>query len=113
MKNMQDTGEDTSKSRPSKEKDKTVRNSGFAPIDGKSSGSPLSILVLDATSHDWMASWRAKFEALQISHLHSPLFFLPGPRDRDGLLIFSYGEGRAMEIEEIPGVVGKEVSKTS
>jgi hypothetical protein len=52
-----------------------------------------------------------QFEALQISHLRSPLFFHPDPRDRGGLLSQAHSEERVGELEEISGVVGKELSK--
>ena len=67
--------------------------------------------VLDATGDKWMASWDAKFKGLQIEHLRSPMFFHPDPRDRDGLLGFTYQEERRSELREIKGVVGKGLSK--
>jgi hypothetical protein len=69
------------------------------------------MMVLDATSDHWMGTWNRNFEALQISHLRSPLFFHPDPRDRDGLLAYAYSEGRQRELEELKGIVGKELSK--
>lgn len=58
-----------------------------------------------------MSAWNDKFEKLDISHLRSPMFFHPDPRDRDGLLEFVYREGREGELREIAGVVGKGLSK--
>ncbi|KAL2074720.1 hypothetical protein VTL71DRAFT_8499 [Oculimacula yallundae] len=71
----------------------------------------LSIAVLDAGSDTWMSSWNEKFADLNISHLRSPMFFHPDPRDRDGLLEFAVREGRMDELRVIEGVVGKELSK--
>jgi len=58
-----------------------------------------------------MSSWNEKFEDLGITHLRSPMFFHPDPRDRDGMLEFAVREGRQAELKEISGVVGKELSK--
>jgi hypothetical protein len=54
-----------------------------------------------------MKSWNLKFSDLKISHLRSLMFFHPDPRDRDGLLAFTYKEAREKELREIQGVVGK------
>lgn len=70
-----------------------------------------SIIVLDALSDKWMSSWGEKFRKLQINHLRSPLFFHPDPRDRDSLLAFSHLHSRTTELQEIPNVAGKELSK--
>jgi hypothetical protein len=58
-----------------------------------------------------MSTWHDTFDRLKISHLRSPMFFHPDPRDRDGLLGYTYGEGRENELKEITGVVGKSLSK--
>jgi len=71
----------------------------------------LDIAVLDADSKTWMSAWNEKFKALNISHLRSPMFFHPDPRDRDGLLGFAYQQGREKELKEIKGIVGKELSR--
>ncbi|RDW71156.1 hypothetical protein BP6252_07719 [Coleophoma cylindrospora] len=71
----------------------------------------LNMKVLDASSDTWMHSWDTKFKDLGISHLRSPMFFHPDPRDRDGLLGFVYKEGREKELVEIGNVVGKGLSK--
>ncbi|KAK0124447.1 hypothetical protein ONS95_009402 [Cadophora gregata] len=71
----------------------------------------LDIAVLDANSDQWMSYWNEKFESLGITHLRSPMFFHPDPRDRDGMLEFAVREGRQGELKEISGVVGKELSK--
>ncbi len=71
----------------------------------------LDIAVLDANGDQWMSAWDERFERLGISHLRSPMFFHPDPRDRDGLLEFTVSEGRQDELKEIQGVVGKELSK--
>lgn len=75
------------------------------------SQSERSLIVLDAQSSSWMSAWRERFGALHIDQLRSPLFFHPDPRDRDGLLAFSHFQDRMGELEEIPHVVGKEISK--
>ena len=93
------------------------RKSRRAPVTGKgrtkkpSAASDCSMLVLDAHSSKWMSSWEDKFEALQISHLRSPLFFHPDPQDRDGLLAYAHEHDRCSELCRIDGVVGKELSK--
>jgi hypothetical protein len=73
----------------------------------------LDIAVLDAHSNSWMSAWDKKFKDLDISHLRSPMFFHPDPRDRDGLLSFAYRGGTPTEgeLREIKGVVGKGLSK--
>ncbi|EXJ55068.1 uncharacterized protein A1O5_12807 [Cladophialophora psammophila CBS 110553] len=70
-----------------------------------------SIIVLDALSDEWMSAWQERFRRLQIDHLRSPLFFHPDPRDRDSLLAFSHLHCRTDELQEIPNVAGKEISK--
>ncbi|RMZ80469.1 hypothetical protein DV737_g3034, partial [Chaetothyriales sp. CBS 132003] len=74
---------------------------------------PLSVVVLDTNSTEWMAAWKSRFRNLQITHLRSPLFFHPDPRDRDALLGFAHHQERTAELHEIRNVVGKEVSKHS
>ncbi|RMD42188.1 hypothetical protein DV735_g2954, partial [Chaetothyriales sp. CBS 134920] len=74
---------------------------------------PPSVVVLDNSSTEWMAAWKSRFQNLQISHLRSPLFFHPDPRDRDALLGFAHHKERTAELNEIRNVVGKEVSKHS
>lgn len=70
-----------------------------------------SITVIDASSNEWLSTWKQRFQDLHISHLRSPLFFHPDPRDRDGLLAFTHEQDRINELREIPNVVGKELSK--
>ncbi|CAL3965080.1 unnamed protein product [Diplocarpon coronariae] len=69
------------------------------------------IAVLDANGDQWMSAWNEKFEELGITHLRSPMFFHPDPRDRDGLLEYAVTTDRQQELKEIQGVVGKELSK--
>ncbi|KAL8757903.1 MAG: hypothetical protein Q9199_001866 [Rusavskia elegans] len=78
-----------------------------------SSGSThrLDIKVLDSSGPNWLHSWIANFAALGISHLRSPMFFHPCPRDRDGLLAFAQETGRCDECVEIANCVGKSMSK--
>ena len=71
----------------------------------------LSLKVLDAHGSKFLSAWHARFAALRIEYLRSPLFFHPDPRDRDGLLAYAYEQNRQSELLEIPGVVGREVSK--
>jgi hypothetical protein len=70
-----------------------------------------STLVLDGTASDWMGRWNQLFKTFEISHLRSPMFFHIDPRTRDGLLSYAYEQGRDKELVEIPGCVGKEISK--
>lgn len=58
-----------------------------------------------------MSAWNEKFDELGITHLRSPMFFHPDPRDRDGLLAYAVTAERQRELKEIQGVVGKELSK--
>ncbi|CAK4033891.1 FAD binding domain [Lecanosticta acicola] len=78
---------------------------------GTSALSDCSMLVLDAEGNQWLSKWNRLFKQLEISHLRSPMFFHPDPRDRDGLLAFAHWKGREAECIEIGGCVGKEVSK--
>jgi len=71
----------------------------------------LATLVVDSSSDKWMGKWHRLFAALELSHLRSPMFFHPDPRDRDALLAFAHAEGRGDELLEITGCVGKEISK--
>ena len=87
---------------------KASTDSGYASEDGSDK---LSMVVLDATSDQWMSTWNQRFAALNITQLRSPIFFHPDPRDRDGLLAFAHENDRADELCEIPNVVGKELSK--
>lgn len=79
-------------------------------LSSKSSYS-IDLAILDAHGNKWISAWDSKFSDLQISHLRSPMFFHPDPRDRDGLLAFVYREGKEKELREIQGVVGKGLSK--
>ncbi len=72
---------------------------------------PYSMLVLDSTAGQWCGKWNTLFKAFGISHLRSPMFFHPDPRDRDGLLAYAYEQAREGELREIQNVVGKELSK--
>ena len=69
------------------------------------------IKVVDSSGSDWMKSWTMNFTALGISHLRSPMFFHPCPRDRDGLLAFARETGRSDDCVEIANCVGKSMSK--
>lgn len=70
-----------------------------------------STLVLDGTGNDWLSRWNQLFKTFEISHLRSPMFFHPDPHDRDGLLSYTYEQGRDKELVEIQECVGKEISK--
>ncbi|KAI9715756.1 MAG: hypothetical protein M1812_005754 [Candelaria pacifica] len=72
---------------------------------------PYSMLVLDSTAGQWCGKWNKLFKAFSISHLRSPMFFHPDPRDRDGLLAYAYEQAREDELREITNVIGKELSK--
>jgi hypothetical protein len=89
-------------------RDRLLSGSSWHPDD---EGNEIDIAVLDSDGDTWMSAWNDNFDRLQISHLRSPMFFHPDPRDRDGLLGYAYDEGRENELREIPGVVGKSLSK--
>ncbi|KAF8761980.1 fad binding domain protein [Rhizoctonia solani] len=81
------------------------------------------------TREGWMTNWNRHFEAFNITHLRSPLFWHPGPADLDALITFAERKGRSKsgpptvlysqtrstsprpELIEIPGCVGAEISK--
>ncbi|KAL9015623.1 MAG: hypothetical protein Q9180_008851, partial [Flavoplaca navasiana] len=67
--------------------------------------------VIDSSGPSWLHNWTSNFAALGISHLRSPMFFHPCPRDRDGLLAFAQETGRCGECVEIANCVGKSMSK--
>ncbi|KAI0132813.1 hypothetical protein BJ170DRAFT_718961 [Xylariales sp. AK1849] len=69
------------------------------------------IVVLDASGDEWMARWDHLFETFGISHLRSPMFFHIDPSERDALLSYTHMNGRANELTELSGCVGKELSK--
>ena len=89
----------------------------------------ISILIIDRFGAGWLGLWHRLFAAYEISHLRSPMFFHPDPADLGGLLEWTTSVGRYTighpsviyernkrtealpELIEIPGVVGKEVSK--
>ncbi|KAL8888668.1 MAG: hypothetical protein Q9215_003937 [Flavoplaca cf. flavocitrina] len=71
----------------------------------------LDIKVLDSSGPSWLHNWTSDFAVLGISHLRSPMFFHPCPRDRDGLLAFAQETGRCGECVEIANCVGKSMSK--
>lgn len=68
------------------------------------------LLVLDRAD-TYMAGWHKAFEALQITHLRSPMFFHVDPSYVDALVSFAEASGRQSELREITNVVGKEHSK--
>jgi lysine/ornithine N-monooxygenase len=76
-------------------------------------GEDLKITVLDSEADQWLGAWNRRFSQFNISHLRSPLFFHPDPRDKDGLLAYAHHQGRANELIEIEHVTGKEYSKHS
>lgn len=69
------------------------------------------ILTLDIVSDTWLGQWHRAFQKLEIAHLRSPMFFHVDPGDRDGMLAYTQETGRQKELGEIPGCVGKEISK--
>ncbi|MDI1492893.1 MAG: hypothetical protein OHK93_004676 [Ramalina farinacea] len=77
----------------------------------ESPSSDLDIKVLDGSGDSWLQTWESNFSALSISHLRSPMFFHPCPRDRDGLLAFAHESGAAEKCIEIANCVGKSMSK--
>jgi hypothetical protein len=71
----------------------------------------IDMLVLDADGADWMAKWKRLFKSFHIDYLRSPMFFHVDPADRDALLGYTYEEEREKDIQALPGIAGKEVSK--
>lgn len=93
---------------------KSTSNCRFSSIDdqkSRRSEETPSMLVLDASSTDWMGRWNELFRTFDIEYLRSPMFFHPDPSDRDALLGFVFAEQRTAEMQEIAGCVGKETSK--
>ncbi|KAL4743407.1 hypothetical protein BDV11DRAFT_109409 [Aspergillus similis] len=70
-----------------------------------------TIKVLDSTSLHWLTKWHRAFNTLEIAQLRSPMFFHIDPSDRDGMLAYTTEHGREDDLWEIPGCVGKELSK--
>ena len=100
----------------------------------------MRILVIDRIG-GWMANWNRLFKAYEIPHLRSPMFFHPSPFDIHSLVAYAerkgrtscssgdsstragrgrkqkgtdstkFGLNRCSDLVEIPGCVGKEVSK--
>nr|POE87734.1 putative transcriptional regulatory protein c15d4.02 [Quercus suber]POF00889.1 putative transcriptional regulatory protein c15d4.02 [Quercus suber] len=87
-----------------------IRRPSDPTLDGTDAKGP-SMMVIDSSGSDWMAKWNRLFNTFQISHLRSPMFFHPDPGSRDALLAYAYETGRSDELQEIAGVVGKEISK--
>lgn len=73
--------------------------------------------ILDAASPHWLGEWSRLFAVLDIEFLRSPMFFHVDPADRDALLAFAHQDAAARRHDvdanmvEIPGCVGKELSK--
>lgn len=67
--------------------------------------------VLDESDGTWLGRWKKLFSAFDISHLRSPMLWHVDPQDRDSLLSYGHMQGRADELVEIRGCVGKEMSK--
>lgn len=90
-----------------------LRNKSINTLDKKTRSIPLpdlSIMCIDATSDNWLGQWNNQFQTCQIEQLRSPMFFHPDPQDIDGMTAFAYRNGRQLELKEIKGVVGKELS---
>ncbi|OAG41534.1 hypothetical protein AYO21_04236 [Fonsecaea monophora] len=103
--NRRETIENEQRRSQNKAAQSNIRRSNMSTVPAR------SMIVLDAHSHEWMSAWQERFRRLQIDHLRSPLFFHPDPRDRDSLLAFSHLHCRTDELQEIPNVAGKEISK--
>ncbi|KAK0551669.1 hypothetical protein OC861_005652 [Tilletia horrida] len=54
---------------------------------------PIKILILDRIG-SWMGLWNRLFDAYQIPHLRSPMFFHPSPSDQDALVAYANRKGR-------------------
>ena len=91
---------------------RTRDHSSLKPCDtARPFGNDLRLLVLDRSGDEFLSAWKALFKAFDISHLRSPMFFHPDPKDVDSLLAYACLNGRDGELKEIGGVVGKERSK--
>jgi len=71
----------------------------------------IDMLVLDADGADWMSKWKRLFKTFHIDYLRSPMLFHVDPADRDALLGYTYEKEREKDVQALPGVAGKEVSK--
>lgn len=85
--------------------------SSASSTSSTSSTSSISTLVLDGSGDKWMQRWNNAFRTLEIKQLRSPMFFHVDPGDRDGMLAYAQEQGRDSDLWEIPGCVGKEMSK--
>lgn len=103
--------EDNQKSGAAKASRRSGNTSSLSAYDHHMHAEDYSIQVFDNTSSIWMAKWKKLFAAFDIKTLRSPLFFHPGPEDRDGLKAYAYAKGREHEMCELKGVCGKEISK--
>lgn len=86
-----------------------VVNAKPSPFSSKSSAHKLA--VLDESGGAWLGRWKSLFSAYGIKHLRSPMLWHVDPQDRDALLSYGHMQGRASELVEIRGCVGKETSK--
>lgn len=100
IRSSKNAGSESQKDRPSR------GNASQVP-----SNSNLDIKVLDGSGDSWLQTWKSNFSALSITHLRSPMFFHPCPRDRDGLLAFAHETGASDKCIEIANCVGKSMSK--
>lgn len=87
------------------------RNGKVASAPNVTGRKKINTLVLDATADQWMTRWDTLFKIFDIKHLRSPMFFHVDPADRDSLLQQAHANGKAGDLVEIAGCVGKEVSK--
>lgn len=58
----------------------------------KPAGTHFRILVLDRSADEFLSLWKAQFKSFGISHLRSPLFSHPDPKDVDSLLAYAWHE---------------------
>ncbi|RDW86359.1 FAD binding domain protein [Aspergillus mulundensis] len=70
-----------------------------------------TLKILDSTGPNWLTKWHRAFRTLEIAQLRSPMFFHVDPSDRDGMLAYTTEQSRESDLWEIPGCVGKEISK--
>ncbi|KAJ3206136.1 hypothetical protein HDU67_008362 [Dinochytrium kinnereticum] len=69
------------------------------------------VMVIDANGPNWMQRWNTAFEAYEISHLRSPLFFHPDPFHPDALRSFAENESRKNELRDITHIVDSGCSR--
>lgn len=90
---------------------KNGRVASARPSSCSNTSSAYKLAILDESDGAWLGRWKRLFSAFDISHLRSPMLWHIDPQERDSLLSYGHMQGRASELVEIRGCVGKEMSK--